>query len=202
MATELIIATANPDKREEIISVLAPLLPSAFRIVESGEIVGLSEPDENGETFEANAVIKAKWYSERLQIPCLSDDSGLCVDALGGAPGVRSRRYAPSNEERIQKLLDEMKDVRPMEKRSAKFVCSVALAFPGGEVVTAEGELKGVISLAPSGLAGFGYDPVFLLLDRGVTIAELSSDEKNCLSHRNAALRKLTDILEKRFLNL
>ena len=132
-----------------------------------------------------------------LRLSILADDSGICVEALGGAPGVRSARYAGDNatdEDRINKLLTELGD---NENRRAKFVTSVAFIMPDGTEITAEGEVKGTITKEPKGENGFGYDPIFLSDELGKTFAESSDEEKNSISHRGRALKNLYDKLKK-----
>jgi XTP/dITP diphosphohydrolase len=157
--------------------------------------VGLDKMDveETGETFAANALLKAEAYCKASGLPTLADDSGLAVDALNGAPGVYSARYAPTAEERNTKLLKAIEGVPP-EKRTARFVCVIALVLPDQVTVTAEGRVEGRIGFAPRGEHGFGYDPVFMV-DENRTMAELLPDEKNVISHRGRALFKLAPIL-------
>jgi XTP/dITP diphosphohydrolase len=135
--------------------------------------------------------------AQALGLPALADDSGLTVDALGGAPGVYSARYAgpdASDAERSAKLLRELAQV-PLEKRAAAFVCVMICCLPSGKALTAEGRLEGYIALQPAGNNGFGYDPVFELPDRGCTVAQLTAEEKNTISHRGRALQKLAQNL-------
>ena len=165
----------------------------------------IDEPDEPAETFAGNARAKARHYARATGRWCLADDSGLEVDALNGAPGVRSARYGadrwPAGADRpardranTAKLLDALAGV-PTEERTGRFVCHLALAAPDGRVLLeARGTLEGRIA-APAGENGFGYDPVFLLPDRGCTAAELSAEQKNAISHRGAALRELARTL-------
>lgn len=179
----LIVATQNPGKAKEIRRLLANEA-SVETLAEHLEIV---LPPEDASTFEGNAVIKAEHVMKRLGVPVLADDSGLVVDALDGAPGVRSARYAPGTDaDRVAKLLDALKDV-PEARRTARFVCAMALACPGETPVVREGKCEGRITDAPRGSGGFGYDPVFLLED-GRTMAELDPEEKNRISHRGRAL--------------
>ena len=163
----------------------------------------IPEPVEDGRTFLANALIKARYYAEKMGRLVLADDSGLEVDALGGEPGVRSARYSgveggrrevdPANNAR---LLDEMRAV-PDEKRTARFVCVLVLADPQRTWAVARGEVEGRIVHAERGRNGFGYDPLFLLPERGVTTAELSPEEKNAISHRGNAARQLARLLKE-----
>jgi XTP/dITP diphosphohydrolase len=156
---------------------------------------GYGQPDETGATFAENALLKARYYSLQTGFPALSDDSGLCVDALGGAPGISSARYAPTDEARIARLLAELSaaGANTQRGRTARFICVAALAWPDGRAITAEGALEGSIASEPSGFDGFGYDPVFFLPDRGVTVAGLSAADKNAISHRSLALRRLAE---------
>lgn len=196
---KLIVATTNPHKVEEISAVLGPLgieclpLPSA----------GIPEPVEDGATFEANARIKARAYAKALGAMVLADDSGLEVDALGGAPGVHSAYYAGTGSNRAERdaannarLLRELEGV-PDARRGARFVCVLCIAGADGTIVAeARGHFEGRIGHAPRGTNGFGYDPL-LVLDDGRTSAELSPAEKNARSHRGNALRALVPKLPR-----
>lgn len=185
MIPRLVLATKNPDKVAEIEAVLAG---SGL----AGEIVrGLDWPDvnETGDTLEENALLKARAVVEVTGLPVVADDTGLEVDALDGAPGVRSARFAGPEaeyEDNVIKLLQEMDGI---EERSARFRTVVALVFPDGVEIVAEGSLEGTIASEPKGKGGFGYDPVFEF--DGVTLAEMSLDQKNELSHRARALEAL-----------
>ena len=187
---ELIVGTHNRNKVLEFQRILKPF---GITVLE----VSLPEIEETGKTFAENALLKASAACRVTGKPAVSDDSGLMVDALHGAPGVYSARYAgcgASNEERIAKLLNVLKGI-PENARSAKFVCSICCVFPNGRRITAEGECLGRIAFAPRGNSGFGYDPVFLV--GGKTFAELSSEEKDKISHRGKALRRFSDELKK-----
>jgi XTP/dITP diphosphohydrolase len=154
---------------------------------------------ETGETFEENATLKATAFAAAGGRLALADDSGLEVDALGGEPGTRSHRYAGENADdadRIVFLLDKLRDV-PEEKHAARFRCVIAIAEPGGRVVLCEGECRGVIISTPRGSHGFGYDPIFYLPELGKTMAELTLEEKNRISHRARAASKAREILLK-----
>jgi XTP/dITP diphosphohydrolase len=194
---ELTIATSNPHKIEEISAVLGPLGIGCLPLGRSD----IPEPEEDGATFEENARIKAIAYARALDRVVLADDSGLEVDALGGAPGVHSARYAgvgATRAERDQannaKLLAALEGV-PDRMRTARFVCVLSIARPDGTILAeARGTFDGVIGFAPRGVNGFGYDPLLVLPD-GRTSAELSSDEKNARSHRGNALRALVRCL-------
>jgi len=180
----LLVATSNPGKAAEIAQIL-----KGFRVITLADIPALPEVEEDGETFLQNALLKARYYSDATGELTMADDSGLEVDALDGAPGVRSSRFAATDEDRIAKLLGLMEDV-PDGSRSARFVCAIAIVDPEGVTVTAEGEVEGSITRAPRGTNGFGYDPVFLVDDTGLTMAELPSEVKNSISHRGKALTK------------
>jgi XTP/dITP diphosphohydrolase len=195
---QLLFATSNPHKIDEVRAILAPL-----RI----DVIGLNalpqlppEPLENGATFQANASIKAVAYANATDRICLADDSGLEVDVLGGRPGVHSARYAGVGATRAErdaannaKLLQELAGV-PRERRTARFVCAMCLVDPHGKVLAeTRGTFEGVIADAPRGSNGFGYDPLLYLPDRGCTSAELSPADKNSRSHRGAAARRMAD---------
>ena len=187
-AAKLLLATGNPGKARE----LARLLRSS-----PWELVGLRdagvdfEVDEVGETLEENAALKAKTYARHSGLWALADDSGLEVEALGGAPGVRSRRFAgegASDADLVRELLRRL-DGTPWKQRGARFRSVIAIASPRGELHLCQGVCDGVIDFQPQGGGGFGYDPVFFLPDLGCTMAELSMEEKNRISHRAAAAR-------------
>jgi XTP/dITP diphosphohydrolase len=179
-----IIATHNQNKQKELERILAPLNIS----VATAE---LEEVEETGVTFAENAFLKAAAACSQTGMPAVADDSGLVVDALDGAPGVYSARYAgegASDMDRIQKLLTNLKNV-PEENRTAKFVCSVCCVYPNGDRIDVQGECSGKIAFEPQGNGGFGYDPVFLV--DGKSFAQLSEAEKDQISHRGRALKKL-----------
>jgi XTP/dITP diphosphohydrolase len=185
---ELVIATGNRHKFREIaarFSEIHGLIP-----VHAGDLGEMPRVEETGSTFRDNALIKARAFSRWSNLPALADDSGLEVDALKGRPGVYSARYGGpelDDGERNLLLLSEMEKV-PDEKRTARFVCVMALALPGGDEWTVRGECPGMITRHPSGREGFGYDPVFYLPEKGFTMAEISPGEKNRISHRARAL--------------
>ena len=185
----LLIGSGNPGKQREWRELLAGL--DAVLIVPADLDPPPPEPEEEGETFEANAVHKARAYAAAAGVRAVADDSGLEVDALRGAPGLRSRRFFGEDataEERNRKLLAMMEDVT---ERGARFVCVAALAFPDGRVETFDGEVRGEIGLAPRGEQGFGYDPLFVIAGDGRTMAELDPEEKHRISHRGLAAAKL-----------
>lgn len=182
---KIIAATKNKNKLREFGEIL-----KGFEII-SQEEAGIDiDVEETGTTFEENSRLKAEAIFKATGIPAIADDSGLCVDALDGAPGVYSARYGGEgldDEGRVQRLLKNMENV-PDEKRTARFVCVITMVSSGG-VITAKGECEGVINHAPKGENGFGYDPVFYMKEYGKTTAEMSPDEKNAVSHRGKALK-------------
>src|SRR5919107_3138050 len=186
--TELLVATNNEGKVRELSRLLADL-PLRLRLL--GEFPDIVEAEETGETFAENASIKALHYSAHSRLLTLSDDSGLVVDALGGAPGVRSARYAgreATYAERMSKLIGELYTTGDAERR-ARFVCVIAVADPSaGTLQTFEGECGGRIARAPRGTGGFGYDPLFVPEGHELTFGELPADIKQTLSHRARAL--------------
>lgn len=188
---KLVFATRNAGKLAE----LRALARAGFEVL-SAEDAKLAEVEEDRPTFAGNARKKAEAAARATGLPAVADDSGLCVDALDGRPGVYSARYAPGTDaDRIAKLLGELKDV-PDPKRGAGFRCALCLALPSGPVHEVEGECPGVIGRAPRGTNGFGYDPVFVL-PNGRTMAELSRDEKSAISHRGRAFEKLRPLLTR-----
>ena len=189
MEKVFLLASHNMKKRDELERILAPLGICVKTASQLG--IDLTEAEETGVTFAENALIKAESGMRESGLPCVADDSGLAVDALGGEPGVYSARYAGEhgNDRRnTEKLLSVLGDL-PEDKRTARYVSSVACVFPDGRVLTAEGTCEGKIAFAPRGNGGFGYDPVFLVGDK--TMAELSDEEKDKISHRGTALRAL-----------
>lgn len=190
----LVVATTNPGKLKEIESILAPL---GLEIVSAGTYQGLPEIEEDGETFEENAVTKARLTAEATGEVALADDSGLEVDCLAGAPGVHSARFAgeprndAANNAKLLKLLEGI----PEKRRHARFRCVIAVAVPGGPVLTAEGKCEGYILSEPRGTGGFGYDPLFYLPEYQKTFAELPPEVKNRVSHRAKALAKIKEKL-------
>ena len=191
----LLIATNNLGKVAEFRRLLEG---SGWELVTPADIGLELEVEEAGQTYAENATIKTEAYAKASGLVTLADDSGLEVDALGGRPGPLSARYAGpdrTDEERVQALLQELTGV-PDDKRTARFRCVIAIAEPAGRVELVEGTVEGRIAREPRGENGFGYDPVFLLPERGVTTAELPPDAKNAVSHRGAAARKARAVLE------
>ena len=185
-----VIATHNAKKLKELERILEPL---GFDAVIRED---LPEVEETGTTFAENALLKAESAMRATGMPAIADDSGLVVDALGGAPGVYSARYAgegATDRQRYEKLLEELREV-PTEQRTARFVSAVCCVFPDGKILTAEGACEGIIAFGPKGEGGFGYDPIFLVGER--SYAEMTAEEKDSISHRGRALAKLAQELE------
>lgn len=188
---KFVLASHNQKKLRELGDILGIL---GIEIVPLPE--GAPEPAEDGDSFEANARIKARAAAEFTGLPAIADDSGLCVDALGGAPGVYSARYADGTDEgNNRKLLREMERI-PDGQRQAKFVCVVACVLPDGREFTARGECGGEILRALHGNGGFGYDPLFFVPEYGCTFGELPQETKNRISHRRAALAAFAGTLK------
>ena len=190
---KIIIATHNKHKLEEMSRILSPM---GYEVVTDLDLgIELSDVEENGETFLDNARIKAEAGCKESGLPCIADDSGLCVDALNGAPGVYSARYSGTHGDddgNNRKLLSELSGV-PTEKRTAHFACAICVSFPDGSEVTATGKCEGYIGYEKKGTNGFGYDPLFMVGDR--SLAEMTAEEKDAISHRGNALKELQKIL-------
>ncbi len=186
---KIVMATNNQNKLREAREIFSPLGIEILSQKDAGVSVN---PEENGQTFAENAFIKAKAVYELVKLPVIADDSGLCVDALNGAPGVYSARYAPEGL-LCETLLKNMQEI-PADQRTAKFVTAVAFIEKDGKKVILEGECHGTIGFEKRGTNGFGYDPVFMYGEK--SFAELSAEEKNAVSHRGQAFRKLYDYLE------
>lgn len=192
----LVLASTNQGKRREIEALLAPL---GIEVATAAELGFTQEIEETGQTFAANARLKACAVAQALGLPALADDSGLEVEALGGRPGVYSARYAgpkAGDAANNAKLLAELAGLLP-ERRGAAFVCVMVCCLPDGRALQTQGRLEGAIALEPEGQGGFGYDPVFWLPERGLTAARLTTQEKNAISHRGQALRALVDQVEE-----
>ena len=196
MGTKIVFATGNENKMKEIRMILADLGMPIVSMKEAGIDVDV---DENGTTFEENALIKATEIAKYAK-DCivLADDSGLEIDYLNKEPGIYSARYAgvdTSYDIKNNLLLERMKGV-PDEKRTARFVCAVAAAFPDGSTEVVRGTIEGIVGYEIKGENGFGYDPIFYLPEYGCTTAELSPEKKNELSHRGNALRLMRQVME------
>jgi XTP/dITP diphosphohydrolase len=193
---ELVVATRNAGKLKEIRQLLEGNVEVIFSLADFPD---LPEIVEDGDTFEENALKKACLTSRKLGKPVLADDSGLCVDALAGKPGIFSSRFAgedADDEANNLKLLTELAEI-PIDRRSASFHCVIVLCFPDGSYHTFTGELKGVILGQGRGSSGFGYDPLFLVPEYDKTLAELPSDVKNRISHRGKALAELKNFMQQ-----
>lgn len=193
---EVIIATKNPGKAREFEHIFSSRGITVRTLLDYPEI---PEVEETGTTFEENATLKAVAVSKALGQMVIGDDSGLIVDALEGRPGIYSARYAgePKNDQNnTDKVLSELEGI-PEEKRTARFYCALAVAVPGQETETVSGTCEGQILEARRGTNGFGYDPVFYVPEKGLSMAELSSEEKNKISHRANALKKLDVVLDE-----
>ena len=192
---KLILATSNKDKAREIAEILSDTPFVVTTMKEEGY-----DPDivEDGKTFEANALIKARAVHALAEgAYVMADDSGLCIDALDGAPGIYSARFCGEDStypEKFAKIFEMLKDV-PEEKRTAKFVCSIAVVRPDGSEFTVRGEVCGVLHEKPEGDGGFGYDPIFYVPEFGMTTAQMTKEQKNSISHRGKASRAMADIL-------
>lgn len=192
-----VAATGNAHKLTEIRRILAPL---GHDVISQREAGVYCDPEETGKTFAENARIKAEAACKAAGKPAVADDSGLCVDALGGAPGIYSARYAgehATDDDRIAKLLDALSGV-PEEKRTARFVSAICCLFPDGREIAVEGVCEGRVAFEKDGAGGFGYDPVFIEAETGKTFAALSGGEKDACSHRGRALRALAEALAQR----
>lgn len=197
---KLVLATNNKGKVKELNKMLNPL---GLQVVPVGEYPGFQEVEEDGETFAANAIKKAVAAAQLTGELSLADDSGLEVDALRGAPGVHSARFAgepkddAANNRKLLNLLEEVPD----EQRTGRFRCVIAIAEPNGRVHTADGACEGIILRELKGEGGFGYDPLFYVPQYQQTFAELDLEQKNSISHRGKALQKALEILNRLYMN-
>lgn len=195
MIRELVLATRNRHKGEELAALLGDL---GITIRTLDEFPDAPEVIEDGDTCEANAAKKARAIAEFTGLPAVADDTGLEVDALGGRPGVYAARYAGENatyEDNCRKLLRELAGV-PRERRTARFLTVAAIALPSEDIRVTRGTLDGMIAEEATGTLGFGYDPVFLIPELGKTLAQLSPDQKNTISHRAKAFTQAKDLLK------
>lgn len=199
MAEVLLIGSGNPDKARELVELMAGL-PWEVRSLK--DYPAVEEPEETGETFEENAILKARFYSEHFGVACVADDSGLEVDALDGAPGVYSARYAGepcSYANNNEKLLDALDGV-PWHERTARFRCCAALVIPGEtEAHVESGTVEGHVAAICEGNKGFGYDPLFVPRGEDVTFGQMSPAEKHAISHRGRAFQQMRAYLEQRY---
>jgi len=187
MTVDIVVATHNRKKRAELARMLEPL---GFSLAD----IPLPDVEETGATFMENARLKAAAGCSATGLPCVGDDSGLCVDALNDAPGVYSARYAGKHgddDANMSKLLEELQDI-PVNRRAARFICAICCVFPDGREINVQGRCEGKIAMAPIGEGGFGYDPIFLPNEvSGFTMAQLSTTRKDGISHRGQAIALL-----------
>ena len=198
MSQKLVIASRNDHKIEEMRRILDQA-GFDWELVGTAEFPGLPDIEETGSTFAANALLKARGVSEFTGLPAVGDDSGLCVDALNGMPGIRSARWSGTHGDdhaNLELVLAQISDI-PSDRRSASFVCAAAYVHPDGTEFVVEGEMSGSLTTAPLGEHGFGYDPIFIPQGHQVTSAQMSSEEKDAISHRGKALAALVAALHK-----
>ena len=191
---KLVLASQNKKKIKEMNEILAQL---GVEVASQAEVGVNVDVEETGTTFEENSLLKARAVMEASGMPAIADDSGLCVDALNGAPGIYSARYGGDGLDdtaRYKLLLENMRGQSP---RTAKFVSVITCCFPNGDVICARGECPGTIAFAPMGESGFGYDPVFFIPGLKKTFAQLTAEEKNAISHRGKALEAFKVKLEE-----
>ncbi len=192
MVEKFVLATHNPGKLAEMREILSALGVQVVSLEEAGVSV---EVEETGTTFSENAMLKAKAVCTAAGLPAIADDSGLCVDALNGGPGVYSARYGGDELDDRGRCMLLLEGLRGQTTRAAHFSCAVACVFPNGDTLTAEGRCDGAIAFAPIGTEGFGYDPIFLVHGMGKTFGQLSGEEKSAISHRGKALAAFAEKL-------
>ena len=193
MSHKLVLATRNQGKIVEFRRILDGLAPGAIELIGVDQFPDLVDVEETGSTFEENSLLKARYTCQATGLPAIADDSGLCVDALNGDPGIFSARWAGSHgndQANLEKVLAQLKDV-PNEKRTAHFMCVASLVLPDGREQVAEGRFEGHILHAPVGENGFGYDPIFQPLGLSISSAQMSAEEKDLVSHRGKSLRAI-----------
>ena len=193
MSHKLVLATRNQGKIIEFRRILEALAPGEIELVGVDQFPDLVDVDETGSTFEENSLLKARYTCLATGLPAIADDSGLCVDALNGDPGIYSARWAGehgNDQANLEKVLDQLKEV-PDEKRTAHFMCVASLVLPDGREQVAEGRFEGHILHAPVGENGFGYDPIFQPLGLSISSAQMSAEEKDLVSHRGKSLRSI-----------
>ena len=196
MIEKILVATRNKGKMTELVKLLRPL---EITLVSLNDLLIEEEIEETGKTFAENAIVKAERYGELGGLPTIADDSGIEVDALGGAPGIYSARYGGegfTDLDRNNLLLKNVKKI-PDSRLTARFRCVVALWIPGNKTVTFEGKMEGMIRRFPSGNNGFGYDPIFFYKPMKKTLADITSEEKEKISHRGYAVRMAREYLSK-----
>lgn len=192
MSEKFVLATHNPGKLKEMSAILAEL---GIQVVGPDELGIDVEVEETGTTFAENALLKAQAICAASGLPAIADDSGLCVDALNGGPGVYSARYGGEGLDDRGRTMLLLQNMRGQTTRAAHFACAICCVFPSGDTLTAEGRCEGAIAFAPMGEGGFGYDPVFLVPEKAKTFSQLTAEEKNAISHRGKALRAFSEKL-------
>lgn len=193
MPHKLVLATRNQGKITEFRRILDDLAPGQIELIGVDQFPDLVDVDETGSSFEENSLLKARYTSQATGLPAIADDSGLCVDALNGDPGIFSARWAGvhgDDQANLEKVLDQLKDV-PDNLRSAHFMCVASLVLPDGRQQTAQGRFEGQILRAPIGANGFGYDPIFQPQGLNISSAQMSAEEKDLMSHRGKSLRSI-----------
>ena len=193
MSHKLVLATRNQGKIAEFRRILDALAPGAIELIGVDQFPDLVDVDETGSTFEENSLLKARYTCQATGLPAIADDSGLCVDALNGDPGIFSARWAGAHgndQANLERVLDQLKGV-PDSQRTAHFMCVASLVLPDGREQVAEGRFEGHILHAPVGENGFGYDPIFQPLGLSISSAQMSAEEKDLVSHRGKSLRSI-----------
>jgi len=193
MSHKLVLATRNSGKIIEFRRILEEIAPGAVELISVDQFPNLVDVEETGSTFEENSLLKARYTSMATGLPAIADDSGLCIDALGGAPGIFSARWAGKHgddQANLEKVLEQLKDV-PEEKRGAHFLCVASLVLPDGREHVSEGRFDGSILRSAVGTNGFGYDPIFQPNGLAISSAQMSAEEKDLVSHRGKSLRSI-----------
>ena len=189
---KFILATHNPGKLREMAAILSQY---GVEVVSPADVGITVDGEETGTTFAENAMLKAKAICAAADLPAIADDSGLCVDALNGGPGVYSARYGGEGLDDKGRYTLLLQNMRGQTTRAAHFACAIACAFPNGDELTAEGRCDGTIAFAPMGEGGFGYDPVFFVPEKAKTFGQLTAEEKSAISHRGKALKAFSEKL-------
>jgi XTP/dITP diphosphohydrolase len=193
MSQKLVLATRNSGKIIEFRRILEEIAPGAVELISVDQFPDLIDVEETGSTFEENSLLKARYTAAATGLPAIADDSGLCIDALGGAPGIFSARWAGKHGDdraNLEKVLEQLKDVSE-EKRGAHFLCVASLVLPDGREHVAEGRFDGSILRSAVGTNGFGYDPIFQPKGLAISSAQMSAEEKDLVSHRGKSLRSI-----------
>ena len=193
MSEKFVLAPHNPGKLKEMGAILAQF---GVEVVSPRDLGLTVDVEETGTTFAENAMLKAKAICAAAKLPAIADDSGLCVDALNGGPGVYSARYGGEGLDDKGRYMLLLNSLRGQSTRTAHFTCAIACAFPNGDTLTAEGRCDGTIAYAPMGEGGFGYDPVFFVPELKKTFGQLTAEEKSAISHRGRALESFIGKLE------